>query len=310
MTTRTTGGGPWGTARAILLGAAVACGGLASGCGAGGCGAGGAEAGEMETASASGITAPDSVADWSAAFEAEGAIGTMALLDTRTGRTIRHDPARAAERFSPASTSKIYNSLVFLDRGVISDVDSLFVWDGVERWAEVWNRDHSLRSGIEVSAVWLFQRAALQVGHDGYDDVFAREPYGNRTLSDTLEMSWLDGTWRISADEQVAFLDRLRRGALAFSAEDQATVRDILPVLAEAGEVRVKGKTGWYVREPDPELGWLVGWVERPDGDLVFAMNAEQASGASFDIMRGRLRIVRAILEGEGLWPVDPDEAP
>ena len=305
MTAWTTGGGLRGAARAALLGVVWVCCGLVSGCGASG-----AEAGEMEPAPASEVTPPDSVADWSAAFEAEGAVGTMVLLDTQTGRTVRHDPDRAAERFSPASTSKIYNSLVFLDRGVVSDVDSLFAWDGVERWAEVWNRDHSLRSGLEVSAVWLFQRAALQVGRDGYDDVFAREPFGNSTMSDALEMSWLDGTWRVSADEQVAFLDRLRRGALAFSAEDQATVRDILPVLAEAGEVRVKGKTGWYVREPDPELGWLVGWVERPDGDLVFAMNAEQASGASFDIMRGRLRIVRAILEGEGLWPVDPDEAP
>ncbi|MBC13945.1 MAG: hypothetical protein CMM85_13340, partial [Rhodothermaceae bacterium] len=43
----------------------------------------------------------DAVADWSAAFEAEGAVGTMVLLDTQTGRTTRHDPDRAAERFSP-----------------------------------------------------------------------------------------------------------------------------------------------------------------------------------------------------------------
>lgn len=291
-------------AQGALLGAALLVAGLV-----GGCGASGAEAGETETAPTSGAAA-DSVADWSAAFEAEGALGTMVLLDTQTGQTTRHDPARAAERFSPASTSKIYNSLVFLDRGVISDVDSLFAWDGVERWADVWNQDHSLRSGIEVSAVWLFQRAALQVGRDGYDALLAREPYGNSTMSDTLEMSWLDGTWRVSADEQVVFLDLLRRGDLAFSAEDQATVRDILPVLAEAGGTRVQGKTGWYVRGDDPELGWLVGWVERPEGDVVFAMNAEQAPGASFDIMRGRLRIVRAILEAEGLWPVDAGGAP
>ena len=249
------------------------------------------------------VAPADSVVDWSAAFEAEGAVGTVVLYDAATGRTTRHDPARAAERFSPASTSKVFNSLVFLDRGVVSDVDSLFAWDGVERWADVWNRDHSLRSGVEVSAVWLFQRAALMVGRDGYAEVFAKQPYGNSTLSDSLEMSWLDGTWRISADEQVAFLDALRRGTLAFSAEDQVTVRDLLPVLAEADGAVLKGKTGWYVHAPDPELGWLVGWVERPEGDVVFAMNAEAAPGAAFDVGPGRLRIVRAVLAEAGAWP-------
>ena len=252
----------------------------------------------------------DSVADWSAAFEAEGAVGTMVLYDAASGRTTRHDPARAATRFSPASTSKIWNALVFLDRGVISDVDSVFAWDGVERWADVWNQDHTLRSGIEVSAVWLFQRAATMVGRDGYDVVFAREPYGNSTMGEPLDMAWLDGSLRISADEQVAFLDRLRRGDLTFSAEDQATVRGILPVLAEAEGAVMKGKTGWFVHEGEPELGWLVGWVERPAGDVVFAMNAEAAPGAEFDVMGGRLRIVRAVLAETGVWPPESGTRP
>jgi len=254
------------------------------------------------TASAAPVPA-DSVADWSQVFDAEGAVGTFVLYDPATGRTVRHDPARAATRFSPASTSKIFNSLVFLDRGVISDVDSVFAWDGVERWADAWNQDHSLRSGIEVSAVWLFQRAAGTVGRDGYAEVFARQPYGNSTMSDSLEMSWLDGTWRISADEQVRFLDDLLHDRLAFSTDDQATVREIVPVLDEADGLVLKGKTGWYVHEPDPELGWLVGWVEGTSGPVVFAMNAEAAPGRTFDLGPARLRIVVAILREAGVWP-------
>lgn len=271
-----------------------------------GCGPGIAEAGggEADTATA------DSVADWSAAFEAEGAVGTFVLLDTETGRTTRHNPERAATRFTPASTSKVWNSLVFLDRGVVSDVDSLYAWDGVERRVESWNRDHSLRTGIEVSALWLFQRLALKVGRDGYREVLAIEPYGNSTMGDPLEMAWLDSSLRISADEQVVFLDRLRRGDLAFSAEAQATVREILPVLAEGDGGVLKAKTGWALRDGQPDLGWLVGWVERPGRDVVFAMNAQAASGGTFDVGPGRLRIVRAILEGEGLWPASPGEAP
>lgn len=253
---------------------------------------------------------PDSVADWSAAFEAEGAVGTFVLYDAATGQTLRYDPERAAVRFSPASTSKIWNSLVFLDRGVVTDVDAIAEWDGVERWADAWNRDHSLRSGLEVSAVWLFQRYARAVGAEGYDAVYARQPYGNSTMGEPLDMAWLNGTLRISADEQVAFLDALLHDDLAFAPDVQATVRGIVPVLAEAGGLRLKGKTGWYVHEPDPELGWLVGWVEGPDGPSVFAMNAESAPGATFDVMRGRLRIVRAVLAEAGVFPDGSGERP
>jgi len=259
----------------------------------------------------------DSVTDWSAAFAAEGAVGTFVLLDTRTGRTIRHDPARAATRFTPASTSKIWNSLVFLDRGVVTDVDSMHAWDGVERQVPAWNRDHTLRTGVEASAVWLFQRLALHVGRDGYAAVFANEPYGNSTMGEPLEMAWLDGSLRVSADEQVVFFDRLRRGDLAFSAAHQAAVRDLLPTLAEAEGAVLRGKTGWGLRDSQPDLGWLVGWVERPGGAVVYAMNAEAAEGETlagaglpFDVGPGRLQIVRAVLTEAGMWPAGDGERP
>ncbi len=252
--------------------------------------------------------------DWARAFEAEGAVGTFVLFNPETGRTERYNESRAETRFTPASTSKVFNALVFLDQGVVSDPDSVFAWDGVERNIPAWNQDHSLRSGIEVSAVWLFQRLALQVGRDGYDASFARQPYGNSAMSDRLEMSWLDDTWQVSADEQVVFVDGLRRGTLAFSAEDQATVRDILPVLAEAGGRRLKAKTGWggydHADGRRVSIGWIVGWVEGPDGDRVLAMNAEAAPGGTFDIGPGRLRIVRAILRSEGLLAPEPGERP
>ena len=254
--------------------------------------------------SASPVVATDTLRpDWAGAFEAEGAVGTFVLYDPATGLTQRYNPERAATRFTPASTSKIFNALVFLDQDVVSDPDSMHVWDGVERWADVWNQDHSLRTGVQFSAVWLFQRLALEVGHDGYADVFARQPYGNSFMGDTLEMAWLNGSLQISADEQIAFLNGLWRGELAFSAEDQATVRDLMPVLAEGDDWSLEGKTGWGVCCGRPDIGWIVGWVKCPEGDLLYAMNAEEASEGSFDVMRGRYPIVRGILEMEGILP-------
>ena len=238
-------------------------------------------------------------------FGAEGGVGTFVMLDTATGERLVHDTARASERITPASTSKVFNGLVFLDRGVVTDIDELYPWDGVERSIRPWNRDHSLRTGTEVSAVWLFQRLAGRVGREGYADVFARQPYGNSALSDSLEMSWLDGTWTVSAHEQVGFFDALRRGELAFAPEHQALAREILPVLGEGDGWRLLGKTGWGLRGSEPDVGWLVGWVERAGGDAVYAMNVEDAGQGELDMMRGRLRIVRAALAEFGVLEHD-----
>jgi beta-lactamase class D len=198
---------------------------------------------------------------------------------------------------------------VALETGVAPSVDSVFAWDGVDRGNPAWNRDHSLRTGIAASAVWLYQELARRIGDDGYRAAFAREPYGNGDFGGGLDRFWLDGALRISAEEQVRFLDRLRRGRLAFRPEHQAAVRDIL--LLEGGDgYRLYGKTGWAttlegrsgtVAWEGADLGWFVGWVERADDAWVFALNVEAAPGATLDMGPTRRRIAEAILAGEGL---------
>ena len=242
-------------------------------------------------------------ADWGRAFERRGLTGTFVLYDPGAGRTSRHDPGRAAERFVPASTFKLYNALVALETGAVGDPDSVFAWDGVERGVPAWNRDQSLREGLANSTVWLYQRVARRVGAGRYRAAFAREPYGNGLVGDSVATFWLVGPLAVSADEEVRFVDGLRRGALAFSPETQATVRGMAPVLVDTAGVRLLAKTGYALRAGRPDLGWLVGWVERPGGDVVFALNAEAVGPDAVDLVPARLAIAREILEGEGLLP-------
>ena len=255
--------------------------------------------------------------EWAAAFAAEGGTGTFVLFHPQTGQTERLDPARAATRFLPASTFKLYNALVAVETGVVGDVDSVFVWDGTERSVPAWNRDHTLRTGMEYSVVWLYQRVARRVGRDRYLEAFAREPYGNGVVGDSVQWFWLDNSLQISADEEVRFVDRLRTGTTAFSDATEATVRGIVPVLAERrgahGPVRLLGKTGWGgdAEMGIRDIGWIVGWVERDAADggpVVFAMNVEALPGVAgerLDMGPARLRIVEAILTGEGILPAD-----
>lgn len=232
-------------------------------------------------------------------FAAFDAIGTFVVYDAARGTTLRVGAERAARRYTPASTFKVYNALVALDAGTVPDVDSVFAWDGVDRERPEWNRDHSLRTGMRVSAVWLYQEVARRNGEARFAEAMRRVPYGNSDRSCGLDRFWLDGCLRISADEQVRWLDRLRQGALPFRAEAQAAVREIV-LLEESDGVSLYGKTGWggyddlSGRTP---VGWLVGWVERPEGAYVYALNLEPRPGAThFDMMRARRGVLDALL--------------
>ncbi len=78
---------------------------------------------------------------------------------------IASDKARSGEGKLPASTFKIPNSLIALETGVVQDPDKdVFKWDGTTRSIEAWNKDHTLRSALAVSAFPVFQEIARRIG--------------------------------------------------------------------------------------------------------------------------------------------------
>src|SRR6185312_103191 len=80
---------------------------------------------------------------------------------------IASDKDRSGEDRLPASTFKIPNSLIALETGVVADPDKdIFKWDGVTRSIEAWNKDHTLRSAIAVSAVPVYQEIARRIGQE------------------------------------------------------------------------------------------------------------------------------------------------
>lgn len=239
---------------------------------------------------------------WDEFFAAAGGTGTAVVLDAESGQQHVVNPQRARERFSPASTFKVYNSLVALETGVAPDVDSMYTWDGIERGG-AWDQDHSLRMGMKNSTVWLYQELARRIGLERYAAAFAREPYGNNTLGDEVTMFWLGTPLRISADEQIALLDRLRQGTLAFRPDVQAAVRDLM-LLEATDTYRLYGKTGWTWSADDrsDEIGWLVGWIERGEAAWVYALNVSPQDG-DFDMRSARFGIRDAILRDLGLLP-------
>lgn len=237
--------------------------------------------------------------DWAAYFDAAGVTGTMVVVDERNGLHFVHDPVRARQRFVPASTFKVPHALFALDAGLVRDEFQVFRWDGVEREIASWNRDHDLRSSMRNSVVWLYQQFARELGEARERDYLERIAYGNADPSGGVDRFWLDGGLAISAEEQVAFLQRLYRNTLPFQVEHQRLVKDVMVV--EAGRDWIlRAKTGWAARR-EAHLGWWVGWVERTDGAVFFALNIDMPRKA--EDAPSRERIARAVLQSLDALP-------
>src|SRR4051812_25452690 len=209
-------------------------------------------------------------------FTDAGTAGTFVGYKVEDYLIVASDSKRSGEAKLPASTFKIPNSLIALETGVVADPDKdVFPWDGVKRPIEAWNKDHTLRSAIAVSAVPVYQEIARRIGQERMQKYVDLLEYGNRDIGGGIDQFWLTGNLRIDPIQQVDFVDRLRRGVLPVSKRSQELVRDILPV-TKVGDATIRAKSGLLGAEiGNPSLGWLVGWAEKGSQQTVFAMNMD-----------------------------------
>ena len=212
--------------------------------------------------------------DFAKRFTDVGTSGTFVAYDVDAYTLFASDNDRSTEPKLPASTYKIPNSLIALETGVVEDPDKdIFKWDGVKRPIEAWNKDHTMRSAIAVSAVWVYQEIARRIGEARMQKYVDLLEYGNRNIGGGIDQFWLSGGLRIDPIQQVDFLDRLRRGVLPVSKRSQDLVRDILPV-TQVGDAMIRSKSGLLGRDRG-SLGWLVGWAEKGEARAVFALNMD-----------------------------------
>lgn len=241
---------------------------------------------------------PELRPDWAELFHAAGVTGTLVMLELESGRWLASDSVRAVQRLLPASTFKIPNSLIALECGVLRDERQTLPWDGVTRPIEGWNRDHTLRSALVVSAVPIYQDFARRIGEERMRQWLDSLHYGNADCGGGIDHFWLDGRLAISAVEQVDFLARLARLELPMGERSQRILREALIVEA-APDYVLRAKTGWAARL-EPGHGWWVGWLEREGRTLVFALNLDLRSEEDLPL---RQALVRQALAGLGLAP-------
>jgi len=236
---------------------------------------------------------------WNNVFQDEAVTGVFVLCKNDVHSCITNNKVRATTAYLPASTFKIANALIGLETGVIKDEFEIFRWDGKPRAMKQWEADLTLRSAIQVSAVPVFQQIARAIGKKRmqfYVDAFS---YGNADIGGGIDRFWLDGKLRISAYNQVTFIEALYRNQLPVSTMNQYLVKKAL-ITEATQEYLVCSKTGYSGVGTDvtPGIAWWVGWVERGTDVYYFAFNMDINDEKK---LPARKSIPRKIMALEGL---------
>jgi len=229
----------------------------------------------------------------------EGITGCFVLYDFNNDEYTRYNEERCEQRFLPASTFKVPNSIIALEEKVIPDENYIIKWDSLDRGYDKWNMDHNLRSGIKYSVVWLYQELARQIGKEKYEKYLNSLDYGNKTIGDREDYFWLDWSLQISANEQIEFLKKLVKDEVPFTQRNIDIVKDIM-IVERNDDYIMRAKTGLGINENKVYTGWYVGYVEANNNIYAFALNMEETD---YEKIKTEVRVdlTKNILKGLGV---------
>ncbi len=236
--------------------------------------------------------------DWGKYFTARELTGSFVLYDLNKDIYTRCNPSMSAERFLPASTFKIPNTLIGLETGIIEDENYLLKWDGKIRDIKTWNKDHTLSSAFTNSVVWYYQAIARRVGEKRMQHFVDTLNYGNKNISGGIDKFWLSGGMQISANEQIELLKKIYLNQLPVSERSIDILKKIM-IFEKPGDYALRAKTGMT----DIELGmigWFVGYIEKGNDVYFFALNITAPEGKK-NFIEDRIAITKEILKKEGI---------
>jgi len=216
---------------------------------------------------------------------------------------------RAKQRLSPFSTFKIANSLMALDSKLIANAQQVLTFDKAKYpvkawWPSVWKLpEYDLTTAFKFSMVPIFRQIASDLGQDKMQSYVTKFNYGNQDISSGLDDFWLNGSMKISALEQVRFLQKMHRGQLGISQHSIDTLKEVMLVEKNADYLLYAktgaGKANSNDKSSKAMLGWYVGFVENDKGVHYFAFNFTRGSYAEMKAVR--VKIARNHLKKSGV---------
>jgi len=261
----------------------------------------------------------DKEEDWGAIFKSHDVTDGCFIMRDHTHEEIYYyNKERSLRRFLPASTFKIFNSLVALETSTAPDEQLVIPWDSVDRGIPAWNKTMNMREAFKLSNVGYYQELARRIGRDYMQHYLDTVQYGNKRIGPTVDDFWLNDTLQISADEQLGFVKKLYFDELPFSERSQRIVRSMM-LQKQTNEYKLYYKTG-VGQVDDSSVYWIVGFAERIEHVVekeksmnksnvrnypyFFAQNfTVHASDSSRDWLQTRVELLHAILREKSVLP-------
>ncbi|WP_051420648.1 penicillin-binding transpeptidase domain-containing protein [Helicobacter pametensis] len=196
-------------------------------------------------------------------------------------------------RFIPASTFKIFHTLIGLDLGLINLDGLFFHYDGEKLAMKQWEKDMGIGEAIELSNVPAFQKLAKNIGYHNMQRAIKKLQFGNQIIGtqDDLERFWLQGPLKISPLEIIILLKKLTLKQLPFSLENQQSVIELLEK-NQNGKI-LASKTG-LSESSDGRYGWIVGWLKERNKTYPFALHLKYPQGMDYAL---RAKVLNLILD-------------
>ena len=226
--------------------------------------------------------------------------GCFTLLNNADGKVTVYNMALDTQRFSPASTFKIVNSLIGLQTGVVTNDTMVIKWDGVKRDREELNKDMGMTEAFKVSSVPYYQEVARRIGKDTMQKWIDSIGYGNRNISGPVDSFWLNNTLKISPDEQLGLVKRLYFDQLPFRKSVHEMVKGVM-LQEDNTAYKLSYKTGWGFDEQKNNIGWMVGWIEE-NNHVYFFVTFVKAGTGDVDMRNIRMNITKGILKQLGFF--------
>lgn len=214
--------------------------------------------------------------------------GAILILDSTKNIYYGNDSNYSSKGYLPASTFKIPNSLVGLAAGVLKDENTIFPWDGEDRFMDGWEMDMTLDQAFKRSCLPCYQDMARKIGFKKMKELVKALKFGDmRVTEENFDRFWVDSDSKISPYEQIDFLLRVFSGSLLWEKEYIEVLKHIMILKSEPGYI-LRAKTGWSI-EGDYNSGWYVGRLEKGEQVYYFATHVapvDQSETSHFKMAR------------------------
>jgi beta-lactamase class D len=202
-------------------------------------------------------------------------------------------------RTVPASTFKIFLSLVALETSVAPDEDFIIKYNGQPSGNADWDKDLTMREAFKVSSEPYYKTIANNIGRVELQKWMDSIKYGNMKMGADITNCWTDSSLLITPDEQVGFLKKLYFDELPFSKRTQRLVRSIM-LQETAAKYKLYYKTG-TISNDFRKMAWVVGFLEDSTNHPYFFANNFETKDTAINIKEIRLQTTKAIFNTIGL---------